>query len=272
MMWGTMATTSAMKMAMMAIAVALVVIVSRDEGVLFGSSAETDEGVVLAQKKAAAPKKSLKATPAVSDKEIEKLMKSMNAKNGKKHESRTRQIQDTILSTKSKLAELKLKSSESFAKWEKFDEEAESAKTKAISLHEVYEQEREQEHMQERKLDRLKDKLSKHLTGFNARHDLDKYYNKLRVDAVKTIPKSIRAEDHMSTVKAAAYKKKMEAKNSQSTAITKAKTSKLSEISNKVNVWDTEKTRKDEKIERAEKKLHDNGLEADRVLLKSSKK
>ena len=263
-----------MKMTILAVAMVVVVVISSDDGILYGSSSE-DEGVVLAQKKVAVGKKAEKSdrsTPAVSDKEIEKLMKSMNAKNGKKRESRTRRIQDKILSTKAKLAELKLKSSKSFAKWEKFDEEAESAKTKAISLHEVYEQEREQEHMQERKLDRLKDKLTKHLTGFNSRNDLEKYYNKLHVEAAETVPKSIKAEDKTSTLKAAAYRKRMEAKNTQSSSITKAKTSKLSEIPNKVNVWDTEETKKVERVERAVKKLHDNGLEADRVLLKSSEK
>eukprot|EP00961_Rhodomonas_salina_P142405 1917737-Rhodomonas_salina.1 len=73
-----------------------------------------------------------------SNKAIQTILKRMEKKKVKSHpKSQTRSIKDDILADKSKLVKLKFSDSQTFAKWEKENEISESAKTKALSLHEI---------------------------------------------------------------------------------------------------------------------------------------
>lgn len=182
-----------------------------------GNAAKGKVGVAKAAavtKAAEAVKEAL--TPTVSASEVHKIMKTMNKAAAKKkqvkiaQESTTHRMQDRILQAKNKLAMLKLKKSQDFAKYEKSHEEVDDAKSKALQARDEYKEDMERERAYQKRLDLLRQKLANHLSGATARTDLNKYYAHLNDAAVKSIPKKIREADMQSTREAALYKNRME--------------------------------------------------------------
>ena len=179
-----------------------------------GKEAKGKAAKAAAVKKAAEVQEAL--TPTVSASEVHKIMKTMNKVAAKKKEvkiakeSTTHRMQDRILQAKNKLAMLKLKKSQDFAKYEKSHEEVDDAKSKALQAHDEYKEDTERERAYQKRLDLLRQKLANHLSGSTARTDLNKYYAHLNDAAVRSIPKKIREADMQSTREAALYKNRME--------------------------------------------------------------
>jgi len=239
-----------------------------------------------AVKKAAAAVKEA-APPMVSASEVHKIMKTMIKAAAKKKqdrkatESKTDRMQDRILRAKNKLAMLKLKKSQDFAKYEKSHEEVDDAKSKALQAHDEYQEDMERERSYEKRLDHLKQKLANHLTGSTARTDLNEYYAHLNNAAVKSIPKKIRVADMQSTREAALYKNRMEQHEKALAAGARGRTAGHRRLDTKrtvslkafpqVNVWDT-KAREADVVDSAEKKLDQVSKAADREILKSEER
>jgi hypothetical protein len=179
-----------------------------------GKTAKGKVGASAPAKAAETVKEAL--TPTVSASEVHKIMKTMNKAAAKKkqvkiaQESTTHRMQDRILQAKNKLAMLRLKKSQDFAKYEKSHEEVDDAKSKALQAHDEYKEDTERERAYQKRLDLLRQKLANHLSGSTARTDLNKYYAHLNDAAVRSIPKKIREADMQSTREAALYKNRME--------------------------------------------------------------
>jgi len=220
-----------------------------------------------------------------SDSEVHKIMNTMmKADAAKKQdkedkESKTDRMQDRILRAKDRLASLKLKKSNDFAKYEKEDEEVDDAKSKAQQAHDKYQEDMERERSYKKRLNHLSQKLANHLTGEHARTDLNSYYAQLNDEAIKTIPKKIRDADTISSHEAAHYKHTMEQHHKalaagvqrRNAAPRAAKMDVRKTVSLKqfpqVNVWDTHP--KQDIVDSAEKKLKHLSKAADREILKT---
>lgn len=131
------------------------------------------------------------ATEKAISKIQKRMMKSLDVgqKGSKVAESKADTIRDQLLKAESDITSLKLSSSNLFAKWERERSIARDAKTTAVSLHEILQQDKTKERMEKRTLEDLKKKLAKELStadvsrrslsGVSSRTDLQAYFASL---------------------------------------------------------------------------------------------
>eukprot|EP00293_Proteomonas_sulcata_P004460 CAMPEP_0184325164 /NCGR_PEP_ID=MMETSP1049-20130417/139112_1 /TAXON_ID=77928 /ORGANISM="Proteomonas sulcata, Strain CCMP704" /LENGTH=294 /DNA_ID=CAMNT_0026647153 /DNA_START=192 /DNA_END=1076 /DNA_ORIENTATION=- len=221
----------------------------------------------------------------------------------------TEKLQDQILKEKNRIAELKLKSSNAFAKWEKQDSIATSAKTKATSLHEIYQQDKARQRMLSRKLETLTAKLTKHLSvpsraevavvggkehhmsGSAARNEMSDYFQQLAKDTAKEdkVHKAHKAHKvhkaHKTPAHQKAHKKSASADHTaahvvadkkkmvQKLAVQRAtkRTAALKQVG-APNMWDKESADNFSKVYHAQHNLKKLTLEADKQLAANAAK